>query len=460
MAVCLNCGKENDSCLCDSCRGVVNLEDLCNDIIEYRPGTGENLLWDQMASELTSEGNFRSVVFALAEDLSSPKKEYWQILSFSGTSANVQKHNRPWLYEICGRIDDIGGLKPFEMNRVKGILLGALFMDYRYEEADHLAEDLLEEDKLPTQAYYNLIDFYSKTRRYDEADDAIAAARALYGEEKTTVLYRKLIEKNQQYREAEANGKKEYMPNPAQNKEEVRKAYVAFLASIGIDAEIPAAGTMKRKMREAIPKDQYPAPKEIRDPNFDSFVVYDLETTGLHSYDAMIEIGAVKVLGNCIDESEKFIFQEFVRPYKKGISEDVTKITGITKEDVKDARQMWEVFPDFMEFVGDSVLVGFNNVKFDSKYLVRAGRYSNIVMDNPQFDVMKYADRFRDKLNISDSGISLEKLSEALGIENPRAHRALADALTTARVFLKLREMETPDKKIEVDDLLADLDDW
>lgn len=135
MAVCLNCGKENDSCLCDSCRGVVNLEDLCNDIIEYKPGTGENLLWDQMASELTSEGNFRSVVFALAEDLSSPKKEYWQILSFSGTSANVQKHNRPWLYEICGRIDDIGGLTPFEMNRVKGILLGALFMDYQIGRA-------------------------------------------------------------------------------------------------------------------------------------------------------------------------------------------------------------------------------------------------------------------------------------------------------------------------------------
>ena len=106
------------------------------------------------------------------------------------------------------------------------------------------------------------------------------------------------------------------------------------------------------------------------------------------------------------------------------------------------------------------MLVGFNNVKFDSQFLVRAGRYSRIEMKNPQFDVMKYADGFRDRLELPDSVVSLERLSEELGIENPGAHRALADALTTARVFLKLREMDTDERKIEVDDLLADIDDW
>ena len=42
-----------------------------------------------------------------------------------------------------------------------------------------------------------------------------------------------------------------------------------------------------------------------------------------------------------------------------------------------------------MKFVGDNILVGFNNVRFDSKFLVRAGRYSNLIIENPHFDVMR-----------------------------------------------------------------------
>ena len=125
-------------------------------------------------------------------------------------------------------------------------------------------------------------------------------------------------------------------------------------------------------------------------------------------------IGAIKVCGGKVVESGEFTFQEFVRPYKRSIRDEITQLTGITREDVRNARQMWEVFPDFMSFVGDSVLVGFNNVKFDSLFLVRAGRYSNVIMENPQFDVMRYADNFRDKLGITEEKISLEMLGKKL----------------------------------------------
>ena len=120
---------------------------------------------------------------------------------------------------------------------------------------------------------------------------------------------------------------------------------------------------------------------------------------------------------------------------------------------------MWEVTPDFMNFVGDNVLVGFNSLHFDSKFLVRAGRYSNLIIENPHFDVQRYAENFREKLGIDDKRISLARLVEKLGIENPRAHRALADAITTARVYLKLKEMDGGEVTT-VDDILGDLDDW
>jgi DNA polymerase III epsilon subunit-like protein len=38
--------------------------------------------------------------------------------------------------------------------------------------------------------------------------------------------------------------------------------------------------------------------------------------------------------------------------------------------------------------------------------------------------------------------VSLIKLGEMLGIENPQAHRALADAETTAKIYLKLMELQ------------------
>ena len=64
-------------------------------------------------------------------------------------------------------------------------------------------------------------------------------------------------------------------------------------------------------------------------------------------------------------------------------------------------------------------------------------------------------------LGIDPKHLKLGVVSDALQIENPRAHRALSDAITTAKVFLKLKEMSGETKEeVSVDDLLADLDEW
>jgi DNA polymerase-3 subunit alpha (Gram-positive type) len=362
------------------------------------------------------------------------------------------------------------GLSTEEKNRVLGLVLGALYMDYRYDEADIIAGKLLEQSALPKQAFYNLADFFLKTRRYDEASDAIETARKLYKDDESAMLeFKKLSAQNEKYRDAETDGKKQYMPNPKENKDEIRKTYVDFLNSIGIDAEIPApsgGGFISKDGRKSkypipIPKDQYPTPKEIREANFDTFVAFDFETTGLSTtIDSIIEIGAVKVVNGNIVDSADFTFQELVKPFKRSLRQEITDVTGITKEDVAKAREMWEVTPDFVNFIGDNVLVGFNNISFDSKFLVRAGRYSNLIIKNPHFDVMRYAEQLKEQLGIDSKKVSLEELSEKLGVENPRAHRALADAITTARVYLKLKEMDTGTDDVSVDDLLWDLDRW
>lgn len=443
-------------CLCDACRQGTDIEALCDEIMNFKPGLGENSLWDQIASEMTYPSYFKNLVFSLSADLPTPRKEYKRLLCVAAGSANVPKASRPWLYEIYETFKQTEGLSLEEKNRVRGLVLEALYMDYRYEEADVIAGKLWEQPILPKQAFYKLADFFLKTRRYDEASDVIEVARRLYADDSLAILeLNKLSDQNEKYRDAETNGKKEYMPNPKEDKEAAHKAYVDFLASIGIDAEMPGCTPIP------IPKDQYPSPKEIREANFDSFVAFDFETTGFDTgRDSIIEIGAVKVVNGNVVDSAEFTFQELVKPFKRSLKQEITDKTGITKADVANARKMWEVTPDFMKFVGDNILVGFNNVSFDSKFLVRAGRYSHLIIENPHFDVMRYAGQFMAQLDIDSKKCSLERLCEKLGVVNSRAHRALSDAIATAGVYLKLKEMDSGTADVSVDNLLSDLDEW
>lgn len=461
MAICIKCGKETDSCLCDNCRADVDIEALCEEVIAYRPGDGSNPLWKSICSGFNSPYNFSNLVFALSADLLTPRKEYLRVMAIAGASSNVPKASRPWFYEIYDQIKDSAELTENEKNRLAGIAVGARYMDYAYEAADEIASVLCVSENIPWQASYNLVEFYTNTRRYDSADEVIEEALSRFADDAFIVqTMQNRAEKNAKQREKADAGKQEYLPNPKENRDEVRKKYIDFLASIGIEATAPAPSA-GRKSKAAIPRDQYPAPVETRDTDFDTFVAFDLETTGRSSkIDSIIEIGAIRVVGDQIVETAEFTFQELVQPLDhKKVSEEVTKLTGITNEEAYAGRVIWEVFPDFAKFMGDAVLLGFNCMAFDSKFLVRAGRYSNLIINNKYFDVMRYAMQMKEKLGI-DKKPSLEELANKFGVENPRAHRALADAITTAKVFLKLKELDDGNESSSVEDLLSDLDEW
>ena len=459
MAICIKCGKDTASCLCDKCKSEIDIETLCQEVISYQPGSGENSLWDQMCSELNSPYNFKNIVFALSDELPSPRKEYFKVLSLTGTSANAPKSSRKWFYEIYTAIKDQEGLTQLEKNRLHGIAIGAYYMDYMYFEADEIVSMLGESMELPWQAYYNLADFYTKTRRYDTADEVITEALNRFADDQSVIqIMQNCAADNTKQQEKANTGKNEYMPNPKENKDEVRQKYIDFLASIGIEATKPASAN---KAKNVISRDQYPAPVETRDADMPSFVAFDVETTGKSTkIDSIIEIGAIRVVGDQIVETAEFTFQELAQPLDhKKVSEEITKLTGITNEEAYAGRVIWEVFPDFAKFVGDAVLLGFNCMAFDSKFLVRAGRYSNLIINNKYFDVMRYAMQMKEKLGI-DKKPALEELANKFGVENLRAHRALADAITTAKVFLKLKELDDGNESSSVEDLLSDLDEW
>lgn len=460
MAICVKCGKDIDSCLCESCRQGIDIEKLCLDIISYQPGTGENEIWERIIAGMYSPYNFRNTVFALSDELPTPRKEYLRVLALVGESSNVPKASRPWFYETYENIRDTEGLTEAERNRLHGIAVGAYFMDYEYNTADEVASVLCASEEIPWQACYNLAEFYTVTRRYDSADEVIEDSLIRFaGDPFIVQTMQNRAEKNASQRKKADAGKQEYMPNPKENRDDARRKYIDFLTSIGIEATVPAPTL---KVQHVIPRDQYPSPIETRETDFDTFVAFDLETTGRSSkIDSIIEIGAVKVVGGKVVETGEFFFQELVQPLDhKKVSAEITELTGITNDEAYAARPIWEVLPDFMIFAGDAVLVGFNCMTFDSRFMVRAGRYSNWIIENKYFDVMRYAAQFKEQLGIDAKKVSLEELSRKLEIENPRAHRALADAITTARIFLKLKELDTGVESSSVEDLLSDLDEW
>lgn len=133
------------------------------------------------------------------------------------------------------------------------------------------------------------------------------------------------------------------------------------------------------------------------------YVCFDLETTGFGKTAEIIEIGAIKVRdGTTVDK-----FSELVKPTNR-ISGVVTALTGISQNDVADARNISEVLPDFLEFIGNDILLGHNIASFDIP-IVR--RNVAVVMSANTIHYIITADHGfiykRDKLSESDkiSGI-------------------------------------------------------
>ena len=444
MKRCIICGTECDNYICETCAKATDIESVCFDLMRFKPDECENTLWVEMAEQMENPYDLRRIAFEIADMLDAPRRQYVQMISLANNGLCVKKDSRNALYGLYDSCDCLDLLSEGERNRARGLLIDALYKDYLYQDAEDVVAEVLACDEIPLYTYATLAEYYTTTRRYDAADKILAKAAAFALDD----VFRKMIEKrqseNDKQRAKKEQGKKEYLPAPREERAEIQQRYIAFLNSVGVEAELPMPSMEKlRGIPSPIKRDRYPDPVIQHDPDFDTFVAFDLETTGLSAkYNSIIEIGAIKVVGGEVVETGEFTFQEFVKPFRSSLTEDVEALTSITLNDVMFAREMWEVFPDFMDFADDNILLGYNCNAFDSRFMTRAGRYSHIIIENPYFDVMLYAARFKDKLGLTCRGISLETLSNTLGIENPAAHRALADAITTAKVFLKLKEIE------------------
>jgi DNA polymerase III epsilon subunit family exonuclease len=162
-----------------------------------------------------------------------------------------------------------------------------------------------------------------------------------------------------------------------------------------------------------------------------TFVVVDLETTGLSARTAEIcEIGAVRVR----DLTPLATFQTFVRP-RGDLPSAVSALTGIRAADLRGAPPADDAVRRFLDFAGDCVVVA-HNARFDMSFLDRAvERRTGRRVAAPVVDTVPLA---RALLAGRAGRSSLASLAQFFGTSVDPCHRALPDAQATAEILVAL----------------------
>ncbi|MCP1639020.1 ATP-dependent DNA helicase DinG [Streptococcus gallinaceus] len=160
------------------------------------------------------------------------------------------------------------------------------------------------------------------------------------------------------------------------------------------------------------------------------YAVVDLEATGTGSKAKIIQIGIVIVQDGKIQET----YQTDINPYEK-LDNHIKELTGISDGQLAQAPDFGQVAREIYELIGDAIFVA-HNVKFDANLLAEALFFEGFDLLTPRVDTVELSQIFFptfEKYNLS-------VLAEKLDLNLDQAHTAIADAMATAQLLLKIQE--------------------
>lgn len=164
------------------------------------------------------------------------------------------------------------------------------------------------------------------------------------------------------------------------------------------------------------------------------YVVVDVESTGLDLHrDRLLAIGAVAVSGGRIDLVDHF---EVVLKQDQASAKDNILVHGIGGESQRTGTPADEALLAFLEFLGDDPLVAFH-VAFDETMLRRACRTALGLDFRHRWVDLAYL----LPALLPEPGNRLRSLDDWAGhfaLRNHARHNALADALATAHLLLRV----------------------
>ena len=170
------------------------------------------------------------------------------------------------------------------------------------------------------------------------------------------------------------------------------------------------------------------------------FVAFDTELTGLDfKKDSIISIGAVRLKGRTILPGRTFY--RLVKPECELKHKSVV-VHELTHTDLECADDLLEVIGDFVEFIGDAVLMG-HFVHIDQNFVNKPlkERYG-VTLENPAMDTATLHDwlyendsRFARHYQGMTTKSDLFSMAKKYGVDGGKSHNAFSDAYITAQLF-------------------------
>lgn len=165
----------------------------------------------------------------------------------------------------------------------------------------------------------------------------------------------------------------------------------------------------------------------------EDYCIVDLETTGyMVKVSEIIEISAIKVRKSKVVDT----FSSLVNPGMH-IPETATAVNHISDEMVKDAPGLNDIIDDFLLFVGEDIIIGYNNAAFDMNLIYdKVLALRDKTFCNDYLDILHAVRRSLKELE----NAKLETVSKYYGFDTTGEHRALKDCYLTKLCYDKLYE--------------------
>lgn len=181
----------------------------------------------------------------------------------------------------------------------------------------------------------------------------------------------------------------------------------------------------KRAPKDSSPSLNYLKGKKVIQK---SFVVFDIETTGLSSKQhEIIEIGAIRV--NDIGSINHQTFHALIKPTCK-LPRNIIKLTGITDAMLEECLGIETNLKEFKEFIGDLPVIA-HNASFDCGFICEAFKKHDMEFTNHVIDTLALSRKAFPTLE----NHKLTTLKKHINIKADKDHRAMDDALSTLYVY-------------------------
>lgn len=182
------------------------------------------------------------------------------------------------------------------------------------------------------------------------------------------------------------------------------------------------------------------------------FVVFDTETTGLHtSLAKILSIGAVGISNNKIVISDSF--EVYLRQVE--FNPDTVEIHGILKEGNLEKLDEAEAIEKFLKFIKNAVLIA-HHASFDIGMINTALKRMKLPkLKNKSIDTGVLYKKLKGK---KASHFSLDILCDEFDIPKHDRHTASGDAYITALLFLKIISKLKQERTLHYSDLFKNQD--